>query len=227
MLEIIAAALFFVGTHLVLANARVRPRLVQRLGEAGFRVAYSALSLAALVWFWYAFRRAPYLELWGPANAFKPLTTLMVLVAFLFAVVGLTTRNPAAIAAESKLQDEDAIRGVLRITRHPFLWGVAIWALAHLMVNGDVAAVIFFTGLLLLSLIGTVGIDNKRRLKHGDDWVRFARATSNIPFLAIAQGRNQFQIREIGWWRPLLAVVVWVLFLHLHTRLFGVSPLVS
>lgn len=44
---------------------------------------------------------------------------------------------------ESKLaQGADIARGIVRITRHPFLWGVALWALVHFIVNGDLASVI-------------------------------------------------------------------------------------
>jgi len=54
---------------------------------------------------------------------------------------------------------------------------------------------------------------------------RFAALTSNVPFLAIVEGRNWLRIGEIGWWRAILAVILYGLFLHFHRNLFGVSPL--
>jgi len=48
---------------------------------------------------------------------------------------------------------------MLRITRHPFLWGAAIWALGHLLVNGDAVSIILFGSILVLSLFGTASID--------------------------------------------------------------------
>ena len=48
---------------------------------------------------------------------------------------------------------------------------------------------------------------------------------SNVPFLAIVEGRNWLRIGEIGWWRAILAVILYGLFLHFHRNLFGVSPL--
>jgi uncharacterized membrane protein len=43
--------------------------------------------------------------------------------------------------------------------------------------------------------------------------------------MAIIEGRNSLKIGELGWWRALLALVVYGGFLHLHKTLFGVSPL--
>jgi len=129
---------------------------------------------------------------------------------------------------ESKLaQGTDIVRGIVRITRHPFLWGVGLWAFVHLIVNGDVASLIFFGSLLLLALGGTTLIDAKRRRSFGDHWSRFTQATSNVPFTAIATGRNQLgpALREIGILRPVIASAAYVVVLIFHGRLFG-APLV-
>jgi len=73
---------------------------------------------------------------------------------------------------------------------------------------------------------GTASIDAKRRRMFGDAWSRFAQATSNIPFAAIATGRNQLRpaLREIGILRPAIAIAAFALLLALHGRLFG-APL--
>src|SRR2546429_8678386 len=94
---------------------------------------------------------------------------------------------------ESRLaQGTDIARGMVRVTRHPFLWGVALWSLVHLIMNGDQASVILSGSLLLLALGGTVAIDAKRRRKFGDAWTQFAQTTSSVPFAAILSGRNIF-----------------------------------
>ena len=46
-----------------------------------------------------------------------------------------------------------------------------------------------------------------------------------MPFLAIIEGRSSLKISEVGWWAPLLAVILYSLMLYLHRTLFGVSPL--
>jgi uncharacterized membrane protein len=114
---------------------------------------------------------------------------------------------------------------VLRITRHPFLWGVALWGLCHVLVNPDPAALLFFGAFLLLALLGPHSIDAKRGRKHGESWSRFAAATSNVPFAAIAAGRNHLALRELGLWRIGLGLVLYLAFLMLHPMLFGASAL--
>ncbi len=91
--------------------------------------------------------------------------------------------------------------------------------------NGDLASLIFFGAFLILSLAGSLSIDKKRKELFGADWERFAAATSIVPFMAIAQGRNSLQLGELGRWRLVLVLIVFGFFLHIHNYLFGVSPL--
>jgi len=109
---------------------------------------------------------------------------------------------------------------MVRITRHPFLWGVALWALVHLIVNGDLASLILFGSLLVLALGGTAAIDAKRRRSFGEQWMQFAAVTSNVPFAAIVAGKNRLgpAVVEIGVWRPLVAIVVYAVAFYLHGR---------
>jgi len=222
--NLVAAAVFFVGIHFLVSGTRWRDRLVEALGEQVYRGLFSLASAVGIVWLAIAYGRAPYANLWGQLLMLKPLAAPLLLLAFLFIVIGLTTPSPTAAGMEGRLARDEPVRGMLRITRHPFLWGVALWALVHLVVNGDLASFVLFGSLLVLVLGGTVSIDAKRRRVFGEHWDRFARATSNVPFAAIAAGRNWFApaLREIGLWRPVLAVVVYGAVVLLHARLFGV-----
>ena len=227
MSSLIAASAFFLLIHFGVSGTRLRDLVVARMGEARYRVVFALASVVGLIWMSRAYARAPAVELWGQLVGLRFLAFALVLVAFLFVGIGLATPSPTRVGMESKLaQDTDIARGIVRITRHPFLWGVALWALVHLIVNGDLASVIFFGSLLLLALGGTASIDAKRRRMFGDAWSRFAQATSNIPFAAIATGRNQLRpaLREIGILRPAIAIAAFALLLALHGRLFG-APL--
>jgi uncharacterized membrane protein len=62
------------------------------------------------------------------------------------------------------------------------------------------------------------------RKKSNPDWTRFAAATSNVPFLAIAQRRNRIVWHEIGWLRPLAGIIAFVAFFAVHSSLFGARP---
>jgi uncharacterized membrane protein len=147
-----------------------------------------------------------------------------MLIAFFFVVFAFTAPNPTAVRGGSLLKEKEPARGIQRITRHPFLCGVALWSLTHLVFNGDLASLIFFGAFLILSLAGPASIDKKRKDLFGADWDRFAAVTSIIPFMAIIQARNSLQLGELGWWRLVLVVIVFGFFLQMHRYLFGVSP---
>jgi len=223
MLQLILAAAFFVGLHFVISGSALRDTLVAKLGEMSFRGVFSLLSVLGLWWLVHAYRAAPYVETWGQLGGFKPIAALLMLPAFLLAVLGLTLRNPTVVGGEPLLSQP--AQGVLRITRHPFLWGTALWAFAHLVANGDAAALVFFGSLLGLALGGTLSIERKRLRTHREAWERFLLNTSNPPFLAILQGRNALVLSEIGWKRPAVAVLLYLAMLHFHRPWIGVSPL--
>src|SRR5215831_2885693 len=179
MLNLIAASAFFLLIHFGVSGTKLRDTLVARLGDGPYRGAFALASLLGLVWMGYAYRYAPTIPLWGLVLGFRPAAYVLVLIALVFVVVGLATPSPTRVGMESKLaQGPDIARGMVRITRHPFLWGVALWALVHLIVNGDLASLIFFGSLLVVALGGTAAIDAKRRRNFGEQWIRFANVTS-------------------------------------------------
>jgi len=226
MFNLIAASAYFLLIHFGVSGTRLRDVLVARLGEGAYRGAFSFASLIGLVWMIYAYRHASTVHLWDQPLGLRPIAFVLVFVAFLFAVIGLATPSPTQVGMESKLAEgTDIARGMVRITRHPFLWGVALWALVHLIVNGDLASLILFGSLLLLALGGTGAIDAKRRRRFGSGWAQFARTTSSVPFAAILSGRNRISsaVSEIGIVRPLVAVLAYALIFYLHGRLFGAS----
>jgi len=226
MTSLIAASAFFLLIHFIVSGTRLRDRLVAILREGPYRVAFALASLVGLFWMGGAYARAPAVELWVPLPGIRPLAFTLVFVAFLFVVIGLATPSPTRVGMESRLvRETELARGMIRITRHPFLWGVALWALVHLVANGDVASLIFFGSLLVLAVGGTGAIDAKRRRVFGDAWQRFAEGTSNVPFAAIAAGRNQLglALREIGLLRVAIGIAVYAVFFVFHDRLFGVA----
>lgn len=223
MANLIAAVVFFLGIHFGISGTSLRGRLVNLIGEKAFRGVFALTSIAGLIWLIRAYATAPYIRTWGRLLVLDTLAQPLMLVAVVFVVVGISTPSPTIAGMESQLTRGVQVRGITRITRHPFLWGVALWAFVHLVINGDVAAALVFGSLLLLAVVGTSSIDAKRRHAFGQRWENFSGETSNIPFAAILQRRNHFwpALREIGFVRPLIAVTVFVALFQLHGRLFG------
>lgn len=219
MADLIVACAYFLLIHFGVSGTRLRDALTARLGEKPYRGLFSLASLVGIVWVVYAYRRAPLILTWGYLAAFRQAAYVLVFIAFLFAVIGILTPSPTTVGMESRLDPETA-RGMVRITRHPFLWGVGLWAATHLIINGDVAALILFGTFLVLALGGTVAIDAKRRRNFPEAWPKFTQATSSVPGAAIARGRNRLApaLAEIGPWRILAALVLYAVAFYLHGR---------
>ena len=219
MPDLIAACAYFLLIHFGVSGTRLRDALTGQLGERVYRGLFSLASLAGIAWLIYAYRHAPLIPTWGLVLGFRPTSYVLVFIAFFFAVIGVMTPNPTLVGMEARL-DPAGIRGMVRITRHPFLWGVALWAATHLVLNGDAASLILFGTLLVLAIGGTAAIDAKRRRKFAGQWDKFAQATSSVPFGAIARGSNRFgpALAEIGAWRIIAVLVLYALAFYLHGR---------
>ncbi len=223
MVSLSLAALAFIGIHLGVSGTLLRDRIVSRIGLRTYMVLFSVASVGAIIWLVSAYRAADYVPTWGQLEWWKPVMIALMLPAFLLVVIGLTTPNPTAVAQEG-LVDRPP-QGIVRITRHPFLVGVAIWAGVHLIGNGDVASLLFFAALAVVAVAGTASIDAKRRRVLGAAaWDVFASRTSIVPFAAILSGRNSLVAREMGWRRPAAGIVAYVLMLGGHAHIIGVSP---
>ncbi|MGH0034702.1 MAG: NnrU family protein [Myxococcota bacterium] len=226
MLSLCAGIAFFVGIHLLISGTRARDRLVAAIGEGPYQGLFSLASLAGIVWAVRAYNHAPYIETWGQVAAGRSLMIVLMAVAFVLFGVGVTTPGPTGTSVAA-LERGEPPRGIHRITRHPFLWGAFLWALAHLIWNGDWASLVFFGGFAVLTLSGPISIDAKRARRHGEAWQRYAEKSSNVPFGAVASGRASLGadvLGEMGWWRIALALGLFVVALYGHTWAFGASP---
>lgn len=225
MLNLTIAALFLVGTHFGIASTPLRAELIGRVGEPIYRLLYSLLAVVALVWLVNAWRTAPVVPLWTAGAGLRHLALALMPFVFLLIVCAITAANPTVIGQRPDPDAAAPATGIIRVTRHPFMWGVGLWALVHLAANGDEASVIFFSTFVVLALGGSLLIDARRTRENAPGWGVFLQATSSLPFAAILQKRQRFVPREIGLWRVALALALYVLFLWLHPWLFGVSPL--
>jgi uncharacterized membrane protein len=220
MTTLALAALAFTAMHLLVSGTALRGMIVARTGERAFQGLFSLASVVVLGWLIWA-----YAQVRVPAPTalaeWRWLAGALNLVAFAFIVLGLMTPGPTIVGGEKLMNRETPARGVHRITRHPFLWGVALWALVHAIFNPGTANLLFFGTFIVVAAAGTFSLDAKREGAYGEPWRRYAGLTSNIPFAAIAQKRNALVLTEIGWIKPAIAVAVYAAFALLHARFFG------
>lgn len=221
MTSLIIAALFLLATHIGISSTGMRPRLIAALGERVYRILYSLISLIAIVWLVTSWRAAPWVELWPSGPAVRHLPFLIMPFALLMVVCGVSQPNPTAMGAAA----ETTARGILRVTRHPVMWGIALWALVHLLANGDLASVLFFATFVVLALVGMAALDRKQAARDPGAWQRLRDSTSALPLVAIVQGRQRLALAEIGWARIGIALALYGALILLHPWLFGVSVL--
>lgn len=213
----------FVLIHVGISATGLRARLVGAIGEWPYRGLFSLASLALLAWLilgYQAMRGDPFDPLnellWLPPTWLIWPGYFLSFLGVAVAVAGVLSPGPTYAGFESRsLAQAEPARGVLRITRHPFLWGVATWGAGHLLFNGERFAIMLFGGLALMAIFGARSIDRKGRARDPAAWDRFADVTSNAPFAAIAQGRNRLALGEIGW-RGLVGVAVSLALLVTH-----------
>lgn len=229
MANLIAAAAFFLAIHLLVSGTRVRDAVTGRIGDGPYMGLFALASIGGLIWLGFAFAQARGASgneiYWSLTPTTRYVQLGLQLVAMIFIVAAFATPNPTSVRQEAALDRPDVVKSTMRITRHPFLWGVALWATGHLLVNGDMASLILFGSMLALALFGTVSIDAKRRRALGAKYDAFMAQTSNVPFLAIAQGRQKLELGEIGWRPPAIAIIVWAVLAFAHPFLFGVRAL--
>jgi uncharacterized membrane protein len=200
----------------------LRSALVGKLGERCFFGIFSLLSI--LGWFVVAYRTAPFVPLWPTIPGLGWLMYALVFLAFLLTVVGIGPMNPTETNAPRMIDGKLPVYGITRVTRHPRLCGVSLWAIAHLLVNGQLAALLMFGEVLVTTVNGMVSIDRKRRRALGALWDEFEAQTSRLPFAAILTGRTRFELTEFHVWQVALAAVLFAGVFWLHGTI-GPSPL--
>jgi uncharacterized membrane protein len=215
----------FVLLHVGVSATPLRRALVGGIGEGAYRGLFSLASAGLLAWMIWSFGAARIdpanAPLWAAPAWGRHVAATLVLLGFLLAVTGLLTPGPTLAGFEGALRKPEPAKGILRVTRHPFLWGVALWGLGHLAANPEPASLLLFGGLAGMSLLGTSSIDRKSAARSPADWEGFRKVTSNVPFVAIAQGRNRLVLGEMAP-RLVIALAAFGLVAWAHGPAFGV-----
>lgn len=214
LVSLAAASIALIGTHISLSHP-LRAPLVARLGAGGFLAVYSLVAIACLAWIAQAFRAAPAGDLGGAAGVagwtVATLLTLPALVLFL----GSLRRNPAFPTPGPAPASIREPKGVFAVTRHPMIWGFALWAIAHLALAWSWRTTIVALAILVLALLGAHLQDRKKAALMGADRSAWMVETSYWP----RWGR----LLDIGTALWLAATAIWLLVSWLHIPA-GVAP---
>jgi uncharacterized membrane protein len=223
MAEFLLALFLFLASHSIPARPTVRRRIAAAIGERTYLTLYSLLSLALLVWLISAASRAPLVPLWDLEPWHYHVPIALMLPALILFVGGMVSPNPLSISFGRGAFDPER-PGIVGVTRHPVLWGFALWSGAHVVPNGDLVSVIMFGGFCLFSLAGMKMIDRRKRRSLGAAWEKLAGRTSLLPFGAAISGRTGLAPTHLllGW--TAIGIAAYAALLFLHPLLFGVDP---
>ncbi len=147
MIVLVLGLVIFLGVHLVPTSVAGRSGLVGRLGENGYKIGFSVASLIGfvmLVWgMGLARGSASDPQLWHPPVWTRHLAFALMLPAFILLV---------AAYVPSRIRD---------MAKHPMLAAVKIWALAHLLSNGDLAGLLLFGGFLAWAVYDRISVKKR------------------------------------------------------------------
>ena len=220
MSSFLAAIATFILSHMIPMRPRFRNFFEQRLGRTGFLISYSVLSLVVIYWLGYSFAQAPYIGLWGWSEVAAWLPVILMPLACMLVVAGMSSRNPFSLGLGKKGYDPSR-PGITSVTRHPVLWGLILWSSSHIPVNGDVAGLILFGLMLMLSVAGTLMMERVRRRKFSPEvWQRYLAGTAGIPFSRV----GSIDWRGIGWLRIAAGGLLYLLLLFGHQPIIGIAP---
>ena len=182
MYWLIAGLVIFFGVHIFSSFRAARGELIQRLGEKRYKAGYALLSVAGFILIVIGVGKAEEVILWEPAEWGRYGAVWFMPFAFI---------SLAASFIPSNFQ---------RFTAHPMLWSVTLWALLHLLANGDLTSLILF-GSFGLYAVHAMSAQNARGVRPS----QFKRPLFNDAAVGVS------------------GLILYWLFLTFHAKLFGVA----
>jgi uncharacterized membrane protein len=169
LIVMILGLVLFLGIHVFTTQRNARARLIASMGEGGYKMGYTVVSLAGLVlivWGFAHYHASEFQPIWTPPTFLKHLNTALML--------------PAVILVAAAY-----IRGrIYTAVKHPMLAGVKLWAFGHLLANGDLGGIILFGSFLAWAVFDRISL--KRRADPGGPPIPVGGLTNDL--IAVAVG---------------------------------------
>ena len=150
LITLIAGLAVFLGVHVFVTRRAARANAIARMGEGSYKVVFSVLSaigIALIVYGFARYRANEWINIWSPPVWTRHLALLLVWPAIIMVVAAYIPGN------------------IKRVLKHPMLVGVKLWALAHLLANGDLGSIILFGSVLAWAVFDRISL--KRRTDPG------------------------------------------------------------
>ena len=194
MLILILGLIVFLGSHIFTMMRGARAAAIARLGQGPYRAVYSIVStigLILVIWGFGRYRANDWIDVWYPPVWTRHLALLLVWAAFIcLACAYLPGRIRTAL-------------------KHPMLAGIKIWALAHLLANGDLGSILMFGSILAWAVLARINMKRRQDevVDHGGPLAPPSGWRNDI--LAIVLGTAAWFVFA-RWLHPvLIGVPVW------------------
>lgn len=148
MLLLVIGLIVFIGIHLLPTAPQIRNGVVERYGANTYKLAFSVIALIGLTLIVLGYGRVQGLpsknpDLWNPPLWTRHIAyTLMPISFILLAAAYIPSR-------------------IKHVVKHPMLAAVKIWALAHLITNGDSASLLLFGSLLAFAVYDRISVKHR------------------------------------------------------------------
>ena len=196
-------SLLILGLILIFAvihsgGAALRSRAESIMGPRLWRICFVSLSLpsAVVLISYFLAHRYDGIRLWNVQGNNYVFLLVWILTAISFLFLYPATYNLLEIPSVLKPQVRIYGTGIMRITRHPQAIGQIIWCLAHTLWIGTSFTFITSLGLISHHLFAIWHGDKRLEIKFGDEFYKYKKSTSIIPFVAIFDGRQQIKLKE-------------------------------
>jgi uncharacterized membrane protein len=221
VIAFLAAFALFVLLHSLPAVPTIRSGIILHVGRPFYFVCYSLASTLALVWLFSAALALDYIPLWELRPWHAAITFVLAPLGGFLVIAGLLSPNPLSISIRSS-----GVPGAItRISRHPVLWGFAMWAIGHIAANGDLRSLLLFGGFALFALGAIPVAERRAKRRLGENWAILSAGTSVWPLAGCFEDHPPSLDRDllvalVG----SAALVGWLLFAGGHSMLFGADP---
>jgi uncharacterized membrane protein len=146
LLVMMLGLVLFLGVHTLTTQRDLRARLVASAGQSGYKIGYalaSTVGLVLIVWGFAQYRATGWIDIWYPPKALKHVAVALMLPAVILVVASY-------------------IRGrIYTALKHPMLSGVKLWAMAHLLANGDLGSIVLFGSFLGWAVFDRISLKHR------------------------------------------------------------------
>lgn len=143
---LILGLVLFLGIHTLTTRRQARAALIARFGEGSYKALYAVIAIIGIALIAKGFslyRASEWIDVWYPPKGMRHLALALMLPAVILVVAAY-------------------IRGNIYLKlKHPMLAGVKLWALAHLLANGDLGSIILFGSVLAWAVYDRISLKSR------------------------------------------------------------------